>query len=67
MFSIASSLALVIKPQVLMMTTSASPGSVSSWNPAFASLSSIISASTWFFGHPRLTSPTLMGFSDMFS
>ena len=58
--SMASSFALCIKPQVLIITTSARPASFTILKPAFAIFASISSASHWFFGHPRDTIPTFI-------
>ena len=57
MLLIDSCLASSIKPQVLMMTTSAARASPVSWNPPATKVPSITSESTWFFEQPRFTKP----------
>ena len=59
--SMASCLALSMKPQVLIITASARAGSWDSSKPASRRVYNIISASTWFLGHPRDTIPILVG------
>jgi hypothetical protein len=49
-----------MKPQVLMMTTSAFLGLSVNAKPSCTSVPSISSESTWFFEHPRLTKPMVV-------
>src|SRR3989338_5699679 len=58
MVSTDSSLAAFIKPQVLIMSTSAASGSWQKEAPHWASLPSIFSESTRFLVHPRLIRAT---------
>src|SRR4026209_1423583 len=58
--SIDSCLASSIKPQVLMMTTSAFFGSSVRANPSVTKVPSMISESTWFFEQPRFTKPMVV-------
>ena len=58
--STASSEAVDINPQVLTMMTSANAGSSVLWCPAAPSLPSIISLSTWFREHPRVSRKTII-------
>src|SRR5438552_8345396 len=63
--SIDSSLAGVMKLQVLTTSTSASAGSSTTSWPRRASTPSITSLSTWFFGQPSVSRWTRRGASVM--
>ena len=58
--SIDSCLASSMKPQVLMMTTSAFFGSLVKVNPSATKVPNMTSESTWFFEQPRLTKPMVV-------
>ncbi len=58
--SIDSCLASSMKPQVLMMTTSAFFGSSVKANPSATNMPNMTSESTWFFEQPRLTKPMVV-------
>ena len=60
--SIDSCLASSMKPQVLMMTTSAFFGLSVKANPSVTKVPSMTSESTWFFEQPRLTKPMVVFF-----
>jgi hypothetical protein len=55
MVSIDSWRASPMKAQVLTTTTSASPGPEASSSPSARSVPTSLSLSTWFFGHPSVS------------